>query len=115
MSDYKKVSIDNLNKGALPELFEEALQKVLNNIADENTNPEAVREIKISIKITPSKNRDQAAIQISVDPKLAPIKSSSGFVLFNLEDDGIKAYTPIIEPEQPELPNVTPIIKKEVK
>jgi len=103
--EYAQVSIKNINSGAITELFNAELPKVLENIADDNTKPDAPREIRLIIKIKPTKDRAQAATEISVVTKLAPIKPHEGSITFSLEEDGVKAYT-IADMDQPELENI---------
>jgi len=100
--EYAQVNIKNINSGAITELFNAELPKVLENIADDNTKPDASREIRLIIKIKPTKDRAQAATEISVVTKLAPIKPHEGSITFSLEEDGVKAY-PIADMDQPEL------------
>lgn len=66
------MSLKNLGDGAAIEKFDEELQKVLDNIIDPNTKPDAVREVKLSVKIKPDDNRNIGAISILSDSKLAP-------------------------------------------
>lgn len=69
----EKVSLANLGGGAAIELFNEELQKVLDNIVDENTKPTAVREVALKVKIKPAEDRDYGDVHISCTSKLAPI------------------------------------------
>jgi len=52
--EYAQVNIKNINSGAITELFNAELPKVLENIADDNTKPDASREIRLIIKIKPT-------------------------------------------------------------
>ncbi len=100
---YKKVDLSNLNSGAAIDLFEAEFQKVLKNLADENTRPDAVREIKLTVKIKPSKNRGESATtEVSVVSKLAPIKPHESFMVLNFDGNTVEAYTTDIN--QKELP-----------
>jgi hypothetical protein len=58
MEDEPSVSLQNLGGGAAIELFDLELQKVLENISDENTRPAVVREITLKVKIKPGDDRD---------------------------------------------------------
>lgn len=68
------VTLANLAGGAVQELFEEELGKVLRNVADVNTEAEATREITIKIRIAPNEERRIADAGVAVTSKLAPIK-----------------------------------------
>lgn len=67
------VSLSTLGNGAAVELFQAELQKVLDNIVDENTKPTAVREVTLKVKIKPSEDRDYGEVSISCVAKLAPL------------------------------------------
>ena len=99
--DYKKVSLETLNGGAVLELFEEEWSRILSNIQDENTDPEAVRELKISIKLKPGKDRASANTLVNVSSKLAAIVPHESFVMFSREKGSLVAFTS--DPKQPEL------------
>jgi len=107
MNSFKEVSIDTLNNGAITDLFNEEFEKLLNNIADENTKSEVTRELKISVKVKPSKDRSQAVTTVSVTNKLAPIKPHEGSMVFSYDGEKLKAFTSDVT--QPELPNITKI------
>ena len=99
---YKKVNLSTLNSGAALELFEEEFRKVLVNLSDENTKADATREIKLTIKIKPSKSREVATTQVSVTSKLAPIKPHEASILLSFDGTEVGAYT--TNPNQKELP-----------
>lgn len=67
------VSLDSLAGGAAEERFRLALQDVLNNIMDVNTDAKKERKIILTISIKPDDERSFSALQISVEKKLAPI------------------------------------------
>jgi len=71
------VTLSNLAGGAVGELFEEELTKVLRNIADVNTEPKAPREINVKIKITPNEERRIGDVVAAVSSKVAPVKRVS--------------------------------------
>lgn len=69
------ISLANLGKGAAIELFDFELQNVLNNIVDENTKPDAVREVTLKCKIKPDSDREWGAVEITATSKLAAVNS----------------------------------------
>ena len=79
MIEDKRVSLANLGGGpgntssAAIELADFELQRVLDNIVDENTKPDAVREVTLKIRIKPDKLRESCDVEISSTSKLAPI------------------------------------------
>ncbi len=65
------VSLATLNQGAAIIMFDAALDKVLDNIADQNTAPDAVREVTLKIKFHPDLHRRRCEVDIKSDVKLA--------------------------------------------
>jgi len=72
MQEYAPVTLSTLGNGAVEELFQEELERVLRNIADPNTVPTAVREISLKVKIAPNKDRAVGEVQVIPSSKLAP-------------------------------------------
>jgi|GEM_PF-1687722 len=69
----EQVSLSNLGHGAAVEIFDHELIRVLENIQDPNTKPDAVREITLKVKIKPDKARDFGIVEAQVVSKLAPV------------------------------------------
>ena len=59
--------------GALQEKVNTAMQKVLENMRDPNTPWKPKRHINIRISFTQNEDRDDMAVAVSVDTKLAPV------------------------------------------
>ncbi len=89
---YERLSLDNINKGAVPELFEEAWKEVLDDIRNLQKPAEAARSVTIEIKIIPDKDRGMGGIQVSVKTKLAPPIPSTGYSHLALEGDSVVSY-----------------------
>jgi len=102
--DYKKVSLDTLNSGAVIDLFNEEWEKLLENIADENTKSDGQREVRIVIKVKPDKNRQSAKTTVEATTKLAPVKPHESFVLLSGEGGKVNAY--VSDPRQQELEGI---------
>lgn len=83
----KQVSLAELQHGAVIELFDDQLRKVLDNIADINTKPDQVRKIKIELAIKPDKSRKVANTMLSVSASLANIKPCESFMYFRRESE----------------------------
>jgi hypothetical protein len=66
-----QLKIDEMLDGALRDLSEVELEKVIENILDLNTDSKK-REIKIEIIITPTSDRDGAVLEMKVSSKLRP-------------------------------------------
>jgi hypothetical protein len=68
------VTLYTLANGAAAELFEAELQKIVANILDPNTDPDAVREINLRVKIKPDNERRAGAVSVQVISKTGPVK-----------------------------------------
>jgi len=101
MSDYTDVTLETLNNGAAMDLFDLELERVMQNIQDENTNPEAVREITLKISMKPNEERSLVATAVSCKSKLAPTKPHGHFMQLVFDGRTTKAMTTRID--QPEL------------
>lgn len=67
-------NIEELAGGAVNESLSKSLEKVLANMQDPNTPWKYSRELVIKLKFTQNEERDDAACDISVTTKLAPVK-----------------------------------------
>ncbi len=74
---YEKITLSNLKDGALEELFQYELAKVLDNIADANTEIRKKRTISIQIEMTPNDDASSVATVFTVKSTLVPIKSKA--------------------------------------
>lgn len=80
MQEREPITLSTLGGGAVEELFQEELERVLRNIADPNTEPEALREITLKVKVRPNKDRSVGDLQVVPSSKLAPNKTFSSVV-----------------------------------
>lgn len=104
------VSLDTLSQGAAVELFNHALQRVLENVLDVNTDPEQKREITLVVSIKPDESRMHGKVDIAVKAKLASDKGVTSIMFFGRE--GGVAVALERNPRQMDLPmNVTDIKK----
>lgn len=92
MDPKKAVDLDNLNAGAIGELFAVEFQKLLDNIDDYNTKPDAPREIVIRVRVVPDKTRRVATSRVEVSAKLAKPQPHESFLFFEREAGKITAY-----------------------
>lgn len=75
------ITLANLDGGALEERFADELQKVIRNIQDPNTDPEAKRAIEIKVTLQPMKgNRDICGYTVSCSSKLGKDSPLEGFI-----------------------------------
>lgn len=92
------VTLDNLGGGAVLEMFEDALQQVLDNIMDPNTKPTSVREVTLKIKIKPDEDRELAQVEVLPSVKLANVNAYPTQLF--LGKDGGKAVATEYNPKQ---------------
>lgn len=113
----ENVSLDTLNQGAAIERFNLALQEVLDNIQDPNTDPKKARTVTLKCTIKPAEDREVGNIQVDVVAKLAPIAPFDVRVFLGRDKYG-KGYASEYVSNQTEIPEMessTPyVIKKEV-
>lgn len=69
-----KVNLEELVGGGLQEVFAKAMEEVVENMQNPNTPYKNKREITIKLKFEQNEDRDDAAVDISVITKLAPVK-----------------------------------------
>lgn len=67
------LNLKDLANGALQEKADTAMRKVLENMQDPNTPWKNKRQINIKIAFVQNEGRDDAAMEVSVDTKLAPV------------------------------------------
>jgi hypothetical protein len=80
------IDLTTIGHGAAVELFDAELKKVLDNIADFNTDPETVREITLKVTFEPTEDRRAAAVSVQVKSKLAGHRGTVGAVFFGMVD-----------------------------
>lgn len=71
------VTLDSIGGGALTELFQAELARILSNITDPNTDTTTKRVMTIQVKFKPNRDRDVADVDISCNSKLAGIMTVS--------------------------------------
>lgn len=86
---YGKVSLSSFANGGLEELFQIALQRVLGDVQDVNTKPDAKRAIDIKIVFEPNEERRAVVASCAVSEKLAGARGV-GTLIFtgDLKRDG---------------------------
>jgi len=97
----KSLSLRNMNGGAVHDIFDAEIEKILANIADLSVKPDAMRELTIHIKIKPDKTRRSASIEAQVTTKLPPMPASIGALYLERENGDLVAYPD--DPRQAEL------------
>jgi len=73
MKEQRIVTLENLGHGAAAELFQAEFVRLIENVADPNTRPDAVRTVTLKVKVKPDKKaRNMCAVEIQCDSKLVP-------------------------------------------
>ena len=90
--ELQNVSIRDLKGGAAIELVDAEIEKCINNITDPNTEPKAVREVTLKVKLVANQERDSLSIGLQASSKLAPDKSV-GAVAFIATVQGVSVLT----------------------
>lgn len=85
------MSIVDLNEfadGAVMERFNIELQKVLENIADPNTDPKKARKLNITVTLKADGKRDIASVGIQAKTTLAPAKDIETKIVIDQDQAG---------------------------
>lgn len=69
-----KVNLEEFAGGALQEKFDQAFEKVIQNMLDPNTPWKNKRKITVEITLEQDEMRNDTAVHVSVVTKLAPVK-----------------------------------------
>lgn len=93
MSKKEMVTLENLGGGAASEMFQGSLEKVIENIINPNTKPDAARTITLKMKIKPDKKqRTLCVVELSCDEKLAAVMPFETAMFVGMEH-GVVAAT----------------------
>jgi len=112
------VSLASISGGAVVERFDLALQEVLNNIIDPNTDAKKARTITLKFTVKPDEDREVCTVSIGSETKLAPISQLNTHIFVGMDKGkGVACERSVKQSnmftETPLPANVTPI-KKEV-
>jgi len=83
-----QLGIDTIGGGVVQELFDEELQKVLDNIVDPNKEGKAIREVVIKFKFKPNETRNHVDILVSANSKLGPTRAYPTKAFIGKREDG---------------------------
>jgi hypothetical protein len=78
MDEREALTLENICKGGVPEVFGHELARVLENMNDPSTEAEAVREITIKFKFKPFPDRSGASIKFKCSSKIVPVEEAGG-------------------------------------
>lgn len=100
-SEVARLSVATLRRGAAIELVDDAIERVLENINDPNTEADEVRRVTLVLKLRPDRKRETMGVDVSVVTKLAQPTAFSSTAFLIHARDGIRAVEN--DPRQPGL------------
>lgn len=116
MVDAQVVTLETLAGGAAAELWDAELRKVLENIVDENTDPEAKRELTLKVLFVPTADREGMKTLVKVESKLAGFRPIDTHLHMGRKDGQLVAVG--FDPKQMDAfrsdNSVTPMPRREV-
>ena len=83
----KEMNIIDSAQGIISERIKRELEKVIDNIKDDDTKACAKRKITVSLELVPDENREYIIMQASVKSVLQPSQPANTF--FCLTEDGL--------------------------
>ena len=101
--EEKTISLATLAQGAAVERFDLALQEVLTNIQDPNTDYKVKRTVTLKVTIEADERREIGKTTVACDAKLAPIKAFGVTLFMGADDSGKGVATEVTPPKQGEL------------
>lgn len=96
-----EINIGSICGGAVPEVFDKAVEQVLSNIVDINYPAEAPREITLKIKFKASESREVGEVSFNVTTKLPSVKPAKGNFFLAKRMGGVRGYCR--DPKQEEM------------
>jgi hypothetical protein len=107
--EEERLSLANLEGGAAVEMFDIALQKVLENIHDINTTADA-REIILKVKVRPMEgNRSIIFYSIDCSSKMSGQETVKGVADMRVEGGKLSAFGRVQKQAEMPFSNVSPI------
>ena len=82
------ISLSDFANGAVEERFGQELQRVLENIADPNTDPGKARKLQVTLTIKGDENRDIASVEIQAKSTLVPARNVKTAIILDQDSKG---------------------------
>jgi hypothetical protein len=80
------VDLTTIGQGAAVELFAAEWKRVIDNIADINTDAKARRKVTLEITLLPSEDRRASLVYVDCKAKLAPHRGEETTIFFGIVD-----------------------------
>lgn len=84
----KIIDLNTFADGALAERANVELQRILENIADPNTDPSKKRTLTLTITLVADEKRDVVRTNVVAKSKLAPAKDIESKLIMDLDNNG---------------------------
>lgn len=91
-SQFERLTLENINNGAVLDLFAEEWERLIGDIADVNKPAEKARTIAIEIEVKPDETRGHAAITVRAKTKVPSAIGTKGIAYFSLEGGRVESY-----------------------
>lgn len=88
MSKLKRESILSMAQGAIEEKVDYEVSRVIDNILDLNTKPDAKRKITITLEFSPDAERKHIAVSASAKSTLVPTANVSTAMMITADGNG---------------------------
>lgn len=99
--NHKKVDINTICGGAVPEVFAEAFQEIIDNIDDPNTDQKKPRRIMLAFEFIPLQDRQKVNIKFGIVTKPVPVCHVESHMVLTRQGTGqLEAYTTDIRQEE---------------
>jgi len=82
------LTLTNFGEGAVNEIFDRELQRVLKDIMDPNTEATAQRKVTLNIVINPDEDRDLGIVEVKANSKLAGSRAFTSKLAFGHATSG---------------------------
>lgn len=92
LKDYRTVTLHTIAGGVSKDLFDGALQEVLDSIENPDIATKPKRKITLEYEFQPSEDREHAIVAVTVKTKIPPGKPVGATVFLGRDKDGVHAY-----------------------
>ncbi|PEL14580.1 replication terminator protein [Bacillus wiedmannii] len=82
------IDLNTFADGALAERFHQEFERVMENMADLNTDPKKARKIVLTLSFAGDKKRDVWNCQVQATSKLAPTEAVESKILLDMDKNG---------------------------
>ena len=89
----RKVTLETICGGGLPELFQRELNDVMANIADVNTDPKKPRRITITVEVHPGPDRTNCNLELGITSKTVPVVKVMGSLYISKKGEKFEGYS----------------------